>query len=94
MPGDEIAFAQGRVLVDGAPLAESYIAGDVTVCGRGPHCAVTVPPGTVYVLGDNRRRSLDSRAFGPVSLDAVIGKAWLSNWPPSDAGLIPDAEYE
>jgi signal peptidase I len=94
LPGDEIAFADGRVLVNGAPLPESYIDGAVTFCAAGPHCETTVPAGTVYVLGDNRRNSSDSRAFGPISADEVVGKAWISNWPPSDAGFIPEAEYE
>ncbi len=94
VPGDEIAFAEGRVLVNGAPLTESYIEGAVTFCAAGPNCEATVPSGAVYVLGDNRRNSSDSRVFGPVSTDALVGKAWISNWPPSDAGFVPDAEYE
>lgn len=42
---------------------------------------VTVPPGTVYVMGDNRRFSSDSRDFGPVPADHVVGRAWLVIWP-------------
>lgn len=94
LPGDRIAFAAGRVVVNGRPLDETYIDGAVTFCGDGPHCVVEVPPDSLYVLGDNRRNSSDSRVFGPVSSDAIIGKAWIANWPPADIGFIPDARYD
>lgn len=94
LSGEEIAFAGGRLYVDGTPLPETYIDAPMTYCANGPHCRLTVPPGTVYVLGDNRRNSSDSRVFGPVSTDAIVGKAWIANWPPSDIGFIPDAAYE
>jgi signal peptidase I len=53
-----------------------------------------VPPGMIYVLGDNRQHSYDSRAFGPVSLDNVIGKAWFANWPADRIGLLPHYSYD
>jgi signal peptidase I len=94
VPGDEVAFAEGTVLVNGRPLPESYIDGQVTFCPGGDTCRLSVPDGTVYVLGDNRRNSTDSRVFGPVPYDAIVGKAWLANWPLDDIGFIPDAEYD
>lgn len=94
LPGDRIEFAAGQVFVNERPLVESYIEGAVTFCGDGPYCRLVVPPGTVYVLGDNRRNSSDSRVFGPVSTDAVVGKAWIANWPPTEIGFIPDADYD
>jgi signal peptidase I len=59
----------GHVLVDGHPLAEEYLRGETT-----PFDAVRVPPGTVFVLGDNRQSSADSRVWGPLPRDSVSGK--------------------
>jgi signal peptidase I len=48
----------------------------------------------IYVLGDNRQHSFDSRAFGPVALDNVIGKAWFANWPADRIGPLPHYSYD
>jgi signal peptidase I len=94
LPGEEIGFADGYVTIDGERLGEPYIAGPITECGGAAHCRLTVPEGTVYVLGDNREYSSDSRLFGPVPVDRIIGKAWLANWPLDSFGVIPGVEYE
>ena len=94
LPGDEIAFADGYVLVNGERLEESYLDGAITFCDDGPHCRVMVPEGAVYVLGDNREYSSDSRDFGPVDADAIVGKAWIANWPLDEIGFIPGADYD
>ena len=94
LPGEEVAFADGHVLIDGVPLAEPYLDGVATDCGGGRHCRLVVPAGAVYVLGDNRDNSADSRVFGPVAIEAIVGKAWLANWPLEEIGFIPDVDYE
>src|SRR3954466_7065992 len=88
LPGDEITFGDGRVIINGHPLEEDYIT-ERTRCGRTDTCDVVVPPDTVYVLGDNRGNSQDSRVFGTVPVGNIIGKAWLSYWPPEDLGFSP-----
>lgn len=93
LPGEQITFGDGQVFVDGELLAEDYIK-DRTRCGQRDTCDMVVPEDSVYVLGDNRGNSSDSRAFGTVPIENIIGKAWLSYWPPSDIGLVPHESYD
>jgi signal peptidase I len=65
-------------------LDEGYLA-DVVQRDYGP---LTVPEGNVFVMGDNRNQSNDSRFFGPVRLDQIEGRAWLSYWPPQEFGFL------
>jgi signal peptidase I len=95
LPGEEVSFGDGHVFIDGYVLDEDYIK-DRTRCNtsRSETCDVVVPEGTVYVLGDNRSNSSDSRVFGPVPVENVVGKAWLSYWPPNDVGFVPHEDYQ
>ncbi|MDP2182604.1 MAG: signal peptidase I [Actinomycetota bacterium] len=73
VPGDTVEVRSGEAIVNGAPERGSYSlqlsADDVSTD------EITVPEGTLFVLGDNRPDSVDSRFFGPVPLDLVVGKA-------------------
>jgi signal peptidase I len=93
LPGEEITFSDGHVDVNGQPLEEDYIQ-DRTRCGRADTCDVVVPPGSVFVLGDHRSNSSDSRVFGPVPIENIVGKAWISYWPPQDVGFVPHERYD
>jgi signal peptidase I len=93
LPGEEVTFGDGKVYIDGELLPEDYIK-DRTRCGaRSDNCDVVVPEGYVYVLGDHRSNSSDSRVFGPVPVENVVGKAWLSYWPADDLGFVPHESY-
>jgi signal peptidase I len=92
LPGEEITFGDGHVFINGKPLEEDYIP-DRTRCGRADTCDLVVPPDNVFVLGDNRGNSQDSRVFGSVPVGNIIGKAWLSYWPPEDFGFVPHENY-
>ena len=91
LPGDIVACcdAQGRVTVNGHPLDEPYISenspDDVppspTECRSREFDPVTVPKGHIFVMGDHRLVSQDSRCQGPVPIDNVIGRAFLVVWP-------------
>ena len=77
VPGDIVEINKGEVVLNGDVLDEPYITqGDNT--DMEP---VHVGPDTYFVLGDNRRASNDSRDWGPVPADNVIGRAWVSFWP-------------
>lgn len=85
LPGDIVEIRDGRVFVNGDALAEPYVA-DVTNGSYGP---TTIPPLNIFVLGDNRNFSNDSRSFGTIPLKDVIGRAWFSYWPADQIGFVP-----
>ena len=80
-PGDVVEIRQKTVYINGVPLAEKYTRfadgkdSDGFVRGRDNMPPVRVPPGKLFMMGDNRDRSYDSRFWGFVDMDAVIGKA-------------------
>jgi signal peptidase I len=84
LPGDRVEIRGGQVFINGTPLAEPYLT-QPTYGNYGP---IDVPPLHLFVLGDNRGFSNDSRTFGPISLDNVVGRAWFSYWPPGQWGLV------
>ena len=72
--------------INGAPLTEPYIDPVVQArdgCG-GDQIALVVPDNTVFVMGDHRGQSSDSRAFGPVAESMLIGRAFVIIWPVGD----------
>jgi signal peptidase I len=85
LPGETVEIRDGHVYVDGNLLAEPF-TDQSTHPGR--NSKVIVPPLHIYVMGDNRDRSNDSRSFGPVPIDNLIGRAWLSYWPVEQIGFI------
>lgn len=89
MPGDKVAVHDGHVIVNGVALIEPYIMDmpDYTVP------TFTVPAGNYWVLGDNRNNSNDSHIFGLVPAAYIIGQAWLTYWPPTLWGLVPQASF-
>ena len=81
LPGDVVQLRDGHVVLDGVTLAEPYVyPGQVTLPETGQTRWV-VPAGALFVLGDHRQDSRDSRTFGPVAIANVVGRAWLSYWP-------------
>ncbi|HEX2046260.1 MAG TPA: signal peptidase I [Acidimicrobiales bacterium] len=85
LPGERVEGHHGKVLVDGLELVEPYLpAGTVT----SDFPAVVVPPQTVFVLGDNRANSADSRTFGPIPRSTVVGRAILRVWPLAHASFL------
>jgi signal peptidase I len=74
LPGDEVRCcnAQGRITVDGKPLDETYVDPDGPP--SHPRFSVTLKPGQMWVMGDNRNASLDSRSWGPVPVSGITGR--------------------
>jgi signal peptidase I len=84
LPGDVVEIHDGQVFVNRQPLDEPYLT-DGTPGVFGPS---TIPPLHIFVLGDNRDSSNDSRSFGALSLKDVVGRAWFSYWPLDQTGFV------
>jgi signal peptidase I len=86
LPGDEIAVRNGTLLVNGERQKDRYVnkkMPDVSFFKK-----TTVPKGHVFVMGDNRANSRDSRVFGPLPKENIEGEAFLRFWPPGRIGLL------
>jgi len=86
LPGDEIAVRRGRLLLNGEPQKEPFT--NKKFPDRSFYARTTVPEGHVFVMGDNRGNSADSRVFGPLPKKNIEGEAFLRFWPPHRIGLL------
>jgi signal peptidase I len=89
LPGDTVLVKNGQVFVNGELLDEAYIHYAATYTYPFDGQAKTVPDGHYFVLGDNRPNSSDSHLGWWVPVDYLVGKAWISYWPPTSWGLMP-----
>jgi signal peptidase I len=90
LPGDTVDIRAGRVLINGAQIPETYLGPQQRDVYRGEW---VVPANSYFVMGDNRLHSSDSRSWGMLARGLIIGKAWLSYWPPKYWGVVPQVSY-
>lgn len=94
LPGESITIENGSVFVDGQRLDENYLPdGTVTSSANAPNkctpdAPCVVPAGQVWVMGDNRGDSKDSRYFGPIDESSIVGRAFITVWPLGRFGLL------
>jgi signal peptidase I len=86
LPGDKIAVRGGKLFVNGEPQKEPYT--NKKLPDRSFYAQTTVPKNHVFVMGDNRANSADSRVFGPLPEKNIEGEAFLRFWPPDRIGLL------
>ena len=93
VPGDTVLIRDGSVLVNGVELDEPYVVG-ATVVPDGEHSWL-VEANRLFVMGDNRNNSTDSRSesVGEICIVDVIGRAWLRYWPLDALGILPTPTY-
>lgn len=85
LPGETIEAKNNKILINGEIIEEPYISEEYRTLDFP---LTEVPPNTVFVLGDNRPNSLDSRVLGPIPTSAIIGRADLIYWPITDMKLL------
>lgn len=85
LPGETLTIENNQVFVDGEPLAEPYLTPGKVMQAEGPF---VVGADEVFVMGDNRQFSFDSRRFGPIPYEDLIGRAFITIWPPSNLGTL------
>ena len=88
MPGQTIDLADGNVYVDGVQLDEPYYDGTTSSIDPTVEYPITVEEGCVFVMGDNRNHSKDSRSseLGQVPYEAILGKSQIRLWPLTEIG--------
>ncbi len=86
LPGETVSLHEGQVYIDGTPLNEPYIKEPCTrSCNDN---SWQLGADEFFFMGDNRNNSRDSRAFGPVTINRIIGEAVVRYWPPQDWGIV------
>jgi len=90
LPGETVEVKDGLVYINGKALDEPYIMEPPTYT----YPAKEIPENEYFVLGDNRNDSNDSHEWGTVPRENIVGKAWLSIWPPSDWGLVLNYSFQ
>lgn len=88
LPGETIEINGGIVYIDGRRLNELYINPSLDdISSR------RLDVDEYFVMGDNRGNSKDSRVFGPIHRDSIVGRAWIIYWPPANWGFVPQPVY-
>lgn len=91
LPGDTITIEDQEVFINGTKLDEgAYLAEEVETWGN---LSAEVQENEVFVMGDNRSQSMDSRYFGAITQDDIVGKVSVRAWPFSRAQRFTDIEY-
>lgn len=89
LPGDHVVIKDGKTYINDKKLDESYLQpGVVTDNGRGYCTDIIVPENSVFVMGDNRTKSTDSRCFGCIPLEKIESKVVIRIWPLNKWGQI------
>ncbi len=94
LEGETVEARDGSIFIDGKMLQEPYVEDGAATFGpvwtegcaneQGDGNSCTIPEGQLFMMGDNRQNSRDSRFFGPITRDQLVGRAFLKVWPLGD----------
>ena len=87
-PGDTVRIEGGHPVINGVKATEDFIRPCTGGNGCNLRMEITVPPDYYFMMGDNRGQSDDSRFWGPIPRDWIIGKAFGTYWPPDRIGIL------
>jgi len=85
LPGETVEIINGQILINGELLDEPF----QPLTGAYSSPPQVIPEDQIYVLGDNRNNSNDSHTWGSLPIENIVGRAWISYWPPELWGVIP-----
>lgn len=88
LEGDAVEVKRGKLYLNGNQVDEDYVAEPIMY----RTARTIVPPGCVWVLGDNRNASLDSHAWGPLPMERIVARVVFEYWPPNHVRVIPDVK--
>ncbi|OQA36963.1 MAG: Signal peptidase I T [Parcubacteria group bacterium ADurb.Bin326] len=95
LPGERVKIEDNKIYIDGTILNEAYLdSGAETVLALRGYGDVVLGSDEYFLLGDNRSQSLDSRSFGPVKREYIIGRTWLRGWPFNRVTFFSAPEYK
>jgi len=94
LPGETVEIRDGAVFIDDVEITEAYAYDLQPTTASDEPARLVVPEGQLFVMGDHRTASADSRAFGPIERSTVIGRAWLRYWPLDTFTVLPTPRHE
>ena len=94
-PGEKVKIQDNSVYINGTRLNETYLPENIeTVLPLRGYGEVTLGSDEYFLLGDNRGQSLDSRIFGPVKREFIVGRTWIRGWPFNRVTVFNAPEYK
>lgn len=96
LPGESVSVNNNQITVNNKPLFEGYLSSNENITGGAylrQGASLIVPKGKFFVLGDNRDQSQDSRTFGPITANAIVGRVFFRYWPPQEIGKVEAVNY-
>jgi len=96
LPGEKIRIREGNVFINDKLINEAYLPSEFYTRGgsfSAEDQTIKIEEDKYFVLGDNRSHSSDSRDWGSVPRENIVGKAWFRYWPPEKIGIIGEVEY-
>lgn len=96
LPGETISLKNSTIYIDEKPLTETYLEPNEKITAGAylkSEKAIKIEPNQYFVLGDNRDQSQDSRTWGPISQNKIIGRVFFSYWPLNTIGKVEAVKY-